>query len=245
METSTYVYIALVSICILIVILIILQIVWIRSRLESIQNQGREKELTMKTEISQRMDVKNRLQIYSLIVDAYSTSILNNPTFRYFKELKPFFAPKIMSLPYVCGNGVWSKQTMMNKAGILITDMNHGALALQEDILQDSVKYIIINSQMFLVDMPRKDDLKEKIISFDLENISSVIYDRCIFILYPVKSSYNTMVDVDDGKCSVEINTFLGSVNSMDFDKSDMGTVIGFGKSTSMMPTHVLGYKLT
>ena len=247
METSTYVYIALVSTCILFVFLIILQIFWIRSKLSAIEHRERNKDLVMRSEVADKMNVKNRLQMYSLLVDCRSTGVLNNSSFKYFKELKPHFAPKIITLPYVCESGVWSKKTSIDKAGILVTDANHGAFSLQEDVLQDLIKYVVINGQMFIVDMPRDNVLKDKIREFEINNVSDKIDDRCIFVLYPVKSRYNTMIDLEGDKCTMEINTFLGSISTLDNDQTDhfdMGYVIGFGKSTSMMPTHVLGYKL-
>lgn len=240
----------LVGCTITIIILGILQVVWIRQRIRSLENDGYKKEAQIRSEVTDNAFVANRLQVYGLVVDCEATTVLNNTSLAVFETILPHSTPRTFNITHVCKDGVKSFNVDVNKVGFLVVKLNDGAENLRSDVLSQRVQYVVLENQQFLISYeqgPAQTELYASLKTFGLEQLYH-IEDRAIFFLYAMRSTYNKLKDLPpgpDNACSIDMKSFYGVTHLIDDSSKaiDLKTIIGYN-SYKEVPLHVLGFKI-
>jgi hypothetical protein len=240
----------LVGCSLLVIVLGILQVLWIRGRIRSLEDDSYQKEAMIRHDVNENAFVTNRLQVYGLVVDGDATSLLNNTTLKVFYDIAPYAVPRKFNLTHVCSDGVKSLNVDVKKVGFLVCLSNDGAENLRNDVISQRVQYIVIQNQQFLIgyeqDQSNKDVL-DYLKGTGLDPLSN-IEDRVIFYVYGTRSIYNTFSDENrsaSDSCAINIKSFYGVTYLTDdaTQAINMKEVLGIG-SEKELPVHVLGYKI-
>lgn len=246
-----YVFASLIAATIILIILVCLQVIWIRSKIYSIQFNFQGKEKQMRDQLVEDIERQNRLQVYGVKMDCRATGALNESNMRFGNELLPFIVPKSFLVPYICSGKVESLQVAINKAGFLVTLKNTGADDLANDIISQKIRYVILADTFFLIHYDTTNNynrLVEKIKHMNIPLVSSKIETRNIFFLYAIDSQLNILPN-NYTDCSINIATFLGKGFMLSESRSssliDLKHIIGFSDSQDELPIHILGYKIT
>lgn len=241
---------AMVFVTVLLLAAIIIQIVYVRTKLSSVQSSLYNKELQIRSQYNQEAKLSNKLQVYGLQIDNNSTRLLNNTTMSLGSTLLPIVTPKEFRLPHVCdNNSVQSLSVAVNKVGFLVVTKNLGAEELIKDIINNNVLYVIVNGHFMLIDWDNGDKMKSIIETVKQHDpVSSTIEDRYIFFVYAPKSEFNSLVERHlQPVCNISIKTFLGNtvdvVDTTDKRLVNMESVFGLSKTETFKPLHLLGYK--
>jgi hypothetical protein len=231
------------------VILGVLQVVWIRSKLNALEPTQMSKEIRVKTDAMLNNSNSNALRVYGLIVNVRGTELVNSEKYRYARELKQMIEPPEAVIPHVCTSGVKGLTLSLKASGILIVRPTFGSSQLADDLIKQLVRYVILANKVFLVqyDPEVNEAIKTRVRTMDIP-ISKTIQDHEIFVLYPVKSKHHELKTVkgeNTANCSVIMAPFMGSI-SMSSDASDfinLKTELGL-KEVKEMPIHAMGYKI-
>lgn len=228
-------------VCIVILFtLVILQIFWIRFKLAHIESTTQNKELQIKKQVNYDNDVTNRLQVYGLKVDCTIINTLNNANTKNGQRVLELVSPKKFSLPHVCNGDMKMVDIDVYQVGVLVVYLNQGAEDLYQDIISNKIRYMIINSKFFFVMNDVAKTLQNAVYDMNIPDVSNVISDRYMFLLYPVNSA-----TPQDKTCSLHLTTFFGKLDSIQNNNAliDMKTLVGYS-GEKQYPLHALGYKV-
>lgn len=253
---NVWVFGILVGVCITLLLLIILQIIYIRVKLSSMKDSIHVKDMSIRKQYSEQAKSKNQLQVYGVKIDCKCTSALNDKYSVIGNQLLELTAPKQFMIPHVCPNqdGVKHLNVNVKKMGFLILIPNTASQKLLNDIEVGEVRYVVLNSQFFLVHHFDKQDvanLKQIVKEADIPHASNVIENRDIVFLYVLDSKFSVPIfdpNIDTTNCVIQLSTFLNPHNTIrdfnDHNLLDLQAVIGYTNAFQQIPVHVLGYKL-
>lgn len=228
----------------------ILQILWIRHRITTLENDGYDKELSIRRDVVKTSSVSNRLQVYGLVVDCLATEMMNNKNLRIYNQISHFGTPRTFSVPHVCSTGVKSINLDIYKMGFLVVKQNEGSDNLCNDIVSGKIQYVIINNKLLMIafDNGEKErGLKEAILDMQIPQLEN-IGNNIIFYLYDMDSKHNNVTDTSiapDRSCVVDIKSFYG-ISTRIGDQStilNVKSLVGF-QSQTYLPLHVLAYRI-
>jgi hypothetical protein len=240
----------LVGCSLLVIVLGVLQVLWIRGRIRSLENDSYRKEAAIRQDVNETAFVTNRLQVYGLVVDGEATGLLNNTSLKIFEDIAQYAVPRKFNLTHVCSNGVRSLNVNVKKVGFLVCKLNDGADNLRNDVLNQRVQYIVLQNQQFLIGYEQDESDKDLLNYLKDTGIDSLsgIEEKIIFYVYGIRSSYNTFSDdnrAPPSSCTIHMKSFYGVTHLTDdaTQAIDFKSILGLG-SEKELPVHVLGYKI-
>jgi len=250
MQLPPWAIIVIGTTLVLVIVFGVLQVLWIRNKLTSIQKASYNHELDTRRLVSQDVDIQNRLQVYGLVLNCKATSVLNTIL---FESIKPFAIPKIVNIPHVCGSVMKSLNVNVQKVGFLAVKTNEGADQLAQDIVSQKTRYIVINGQLLLIDYDSsksRDTMIQTIIDANIRGTSDKISQLQVFFVYALGSIQNKLVDVDKSlsSCKPDIKSFMGTPSyassQEDTQSIDVQAMLGYHNDAIEMPLHTLGYRV-
>lgn len=248
MEIPPWLYIAIASGIVVLIVLGVLQVIWIRGKMDTIENNSYKTELDLRKRVGIDVDIQNRLQVYGLVMNVGATSTMNKSPL--FDMIKQYALPKTFNIPHTCGSEVKSLNTVAKSAAFLVVAHNGSAAQLVDDVVSGRTRYIVMNKKLMLIDFdasPSYDRMIEVAKQSDTKNVELQKLRSCkVFFLYRVSGSDMEINDKSMKNCISNVRTFWGSDTYTD-DKVgiiDMASITGATPSTKEVPLHVLGYRL-
>ena len=231
-ETDDMIKIGIVIVIFVLFFLCLLQIIWIRGKLGNYADSKLANGLLSSSSSSSASS--SSLSVYSLIVNAKLSLILNNVTSLENSMIVPLTIPTTFNVPYTCNGAIVSTNMLSNIASYLVINLGSSADKLIIDILQGRITYIMINGAMYLVHYSQD-------IQMALQGQNNALVNTYILYLFTMKSS-NNVAETLDSTCTIDMLPFFGQI-SQDTNPNLINS-IGLNKSSSDIPVHALGFIL-
>lgn len=228
----------LISIFVLILLLVVLQVLWIRSKLGDLRDKQMISIGNADSTNKQRDATRGYMSLYSVIIDVKTTLRCNDVSRHFYESLEAANTNTEFVLPNTCENGkVENISTKSRKLGFLVCKRNASSMALEEDIKNGNVYYIVAKNQMMIITY--KDEIQAIVENSGIPT-SSVI----AFTLHGIPN-----LNLEN-KCSVNMLSFMGNTKLNDSDSLasiDFRVVLGLGADSGSMfelPMQLIGYKV-
>jgi len=226
-----WVLVLLITISLIAFIGCVIQIVWIRNKLNNYsQTQIGAKLIADSSIMTQLTNSSNKsLKVYSVIVQVQLTTNINSVANEENAYMKSNVAPKMFNVPLKCNNKYESGPISFNYVSYLVIQTNDSAASFIIDLQKgNEIAYIMINTVMYLAyfDYEIQKELAAQYPSYD---------SSYVVCLYTMNSTQNISVDTS---CSLSLVPFFGKTSS---DTSgDIFNVLGLLPGTISMPVHVM-----
>lgn len=239
MEKETIYFIS-ISVGVLIFVIILLQIIYIRIKLNHFE-QDKSKDLTIvKAE-------PNFVNIYGVKINMEITKLMNNPGSKHFTKFQDFKGEYDTILPYVCENNIINSSVVLNRSGLLCLYPNDGAIKMADDCINNNLQYIVLNDIVLRISYNENvnDLIKEycakTFVLGEERIINDAIQSSFVFLLHSI---YDHQVKDNTNKldgCNFNVSSFIGEIKSIGFNKTiDLTTILGDTITTA----HVIGYRI-
>lgn len=225
-------------------LLIILQIIFIRNRIKEFKSQIMDKTLDVSKTARDIAQSESKFRVYGITVDlALTKTITTSPQALLF-AIKEIVTRDSVSLPYVCDSGSLTVPSKIDKISILVLQPNAGSTTMVRDILNKEIRYILFNSEVYMIDtFPSL--LSDTIIPFfneqKMDRIADSLSSKFVVVLYALANHTPDSYESITADCSFSILPFMGEIRK----KVDAGTF--FNAMPNIMDNvanvHVVGYK--
>ena len=223
-----WIFICLIALAVLFILGVIFQILWIRRKLSDFSTSKLSSEMTQNAKIvASTSAARSNLIVYNVVLNSPLTQSLNTEFNSENIDLMNMVAPKTFNIPHTCGNIVKSMSLSCNDVAFLVLQKTLGSEALIQDIENQSIMYIMVNGNLYLID---SSPTSNKIIqdTYTQYNDSYIVY------VYTISTAKNIVLNTGDS-CELDVIPFYGSLSTSDIlNDLDM--------SKPSVQIHMLGY---
>jgi hypothetical protein len=239
----------IVCLCLLIIFGILLQVVYIRSRLHEYSTGNVQRKVDAQNTAHSLAKEESKLRVYGIVVDFDLCAILSSAGSSLQEAINLLINQENVAIPYVCDAGVRNVPAQIDKVALLVLKSNKGAETLQNDLINDQIKYIVINQEVYMAKV--FEGLRDHVIAphfrdMNMISTSEKFNDRIIIVLYSLAN--HTVLDpsVVTEDCMFSIHPFIGAIKqkggSSKFIDVASGILGGLSQGANQ-PLHIIGYK--
>jgi len=237
------------AIVVFFIVAIFLQIIYLHTKISSTQNMILKKGYKANQTAEKLATQENKFRIYSCIMQNTTMAQIFNLSDIIEDDLKKLLASNKRHIPLFCNRTIKNAEIIYEKIGILVLDKTDGALNLYNDIVNQNIHYVIINNNLFGIEIDGKiNDALIKHLEKRNENMIQTINNSIVLILLPLKN-YKLLHQIDDNdNCNYILHPFIGKCDK----KTNIEVLLNLRNeliyepsqaSRSIIPTYIIGYR--
>jgi hypothetical protein len=230
MFLKPWMIIALTSIACIALVACLLQILWLRGKLNDYSVTKLASEMEMKNRTPYRPNA-SIVEVYSAIMDVALTRHINNKTVDDYLKIVDMVLPQAFNIINVCGSEAMTLKMSCNKVDLLVLNITEGGSRFALDVASNLILYVMLNGNLY---MPRYD----KTIDDTLHTLNPLKYkDKQVVALYTIDSKYNVPIEGAYADCAIALTPFIGQISN---DQSPaIGSWLPASDTRVSMPIHI------
>lgn len=208
----------------------LLQILWLRGKLNDYSVTKLASEMELKGRIPHRPSA-SVVEVYSAVMDVALTRRLNKKETDEYQKIVDMVLPQTFNILNVCGNEAMSIKTSCNKVDLMVLNITESGSRFALDVASNVILYVMLKGTLYLARYDKKvDDV--------LHSFNALAYkDKQVVALYTIESKENIPIEGVYTECAIALTPFMGQIST---DGSPgIGTWLPTTDTRKLMPIHI------